>query len=295
MASPSLAAYVVRRIPRLGRRAFISAAVAASACRATSRTGDGGMRVVSLSPSTTEAMFAIGAGHLLVGRTDNCDYPPAASALPTIGGYAGPNREAVLALRPTLVIGEQGPVGPSIEQQLRAHGIDTFFPNTDSVAEITSMIRRLGERVEHAQSANQLAQRIDTRIIELAEWAYPRTKPGVVMVLDVSPIFVAGPGSFPDELVGLAGGVNLIRRGGKWPTIDIEHLRSLDPQILVDAMSVGHTGGSRLGTAPGWDTLTAVREGHVRRLTSAAALRPGPRITDGLVDIARAIHGEGPR
>ena len=250
--------------------------------------------MVSLSPSTTEAMFAIGAGAVVVGRSQQCDYPPEATALPSAGDYANPNLEAIIALRPTLVVGEQGPVGPQIESKLRAHGIETFFPVTDNVADITAMLRALGDQVGQAQRARQLAQRIDTHITELATWAHPRERVSVVMVFDVSPIFVAGPGSFPDELLKLGGGDNLITRGGKWPTIDIEHLLSLNPTVVVDAMGVGHAAASRVGQAPGWQALAAVKNGRVRRLTSSAALRPGPRIADGLVDVVRAIHGEAP-
>jgi iron complex transport system substrate-binding protein len=248
---------------------------------------------VSLSPSTTEAMFAIGAEHLLVGRSRQCDYPAEAKRIPSVGDYANPDLEAIIARRPTLVIGEQSPVGPQIENKLRARGIDTFFPATDSIADITNMLRKLGKRVDHAQPAHQLAQRIDNRVARVARWAHPREAVSVVMVFDVSPIFVAGPGSFPDELLTLAGGKNLVTSGGKWPTIDVEHLLHLDPHVVIDAMAVGH-GGSRVGKAPGWEALAAVKEGRVRPLPSAAALRPGPRIAEGLLEVTRALHGEAP-
>ena len=249
---------------------------------------------MSLSPNTTEAMFAIGAGEALVGRSNQCDHPAEVAALPSIGDYATPNLEAIIALRPSLVIGEQGPIGPQIEKKLRAHGTDTFFPATDNLADITAMLRKLGGRVGHGQAAQRIAQRIDTQVARLQTWSHPRPNVKVVMVFDVSPIFVAGPGSFPDELIRIAGGQNLITRGGKWPTIDIEHLAHLNPTVIIDAMGVGHAAASRVGRAPGWSALTAVKEGRVRPLTSSAALRPGPRIADGLIDIAHAVHGERP-
>lgn len=239
-------------------------------------------------------MFAIGAEDRLVARSNQCDHPPEAKSLPTVGDYASPNLEAIIALRPTLVIGEQGPVGPQIEDKLRARGADTFFPATDDVAGIIAMMRKLGGRVGHAQAAQQLAQRIETRIADVRRWAHPRARVPVVMVFDVSPIFVAGPGSFPDELIRIAGGDNLITRGGKWPTIDIEHLHALAPHVIIDAMGVGHASASRVGTAPGWSALSAVKERRIRRLMSSAALRPGPRIADGLADVAHAIHAERP-
>ncbi len=277
------------------RRALLASVAFAWACeRPGAPNSRAGHRVVSVSPNCTEAMFAIGAGDLLVGRSLQCDHPPEAKHLPSVGEYASPNLEAIIALRPTLVIGEQGPVGPQIAHRLRTRGIDTFFPATDSVADITAMLRNLGQRVARQQAARQLAQRIDTQVARLATWAHPRKAVPVVMVFDVSPIFVAGPGSFPDELLRLSGGDNLITRGGKWPTIDVEHLLSLNPAVIIDAMGVGLATTSRVGRAPGWQGLDAVKQGRVRRLHSSAALRPGPRIADGLEDIARAIHGAVP-
>lgn len=275
------------------RRLFLSLLASVWACDERAAAVSSRPRVVSLSPSTTEAMFAIGAGALLVGRSQQCDHPEEAKKLPSVGGYASPNAEAVIALRPTLVIGEQGPIGPQIEDKLRAHGVATFFPSTDSVAEITAMIRELGAHVDRAEVAAEIARGVDARVAQIAAWASSRANVSLVMVFDVSPIFVAGPGSFPDELLRLAGGKNLITRGGKWPTIDVEHLRALDPRVIVDAMGVGH-GTSRVTTAPGFQTLTAVKEGRVRRLASAAALRPGPRIAEGLADVARSIQGQAP-
>ncbi len=275
------------------RRALLASLALAWACRGRDPARNE-TRVVSVSPSTTEAMFAIGAGDLLVGRSQQCDHPAEAARLPSVGAYASPDAEVILALRPNLVVGEQGPVGPSLEHKLRAHGIDTFFPTTDSVAQITAMLRQLGHKIERPQPAHQLAQRIDTDVTRTASWASPRARVSLVVVFDVSPIFVAGPGSFPDELVRLAGGHNVVTRGGKWPTIDIEHLLTLDPFVVIDAMGVGHATTSQVGRAPGWSELTAVKSGRVRRLSTSAALRPGPRIAEGLFDIARAIHGQAP-
>src|SRR6185295_14894222 len=105
-------------------------------------------RVVSISPSTTEAAFAIGAGSLLVGRSTYCDYPPEALHLPVVGGFADPSLEAIVARSPTLVIGAHGPAGPALEQALKARSIATFFPETESIAQIEAMIGELGRRLD---------------------------------------------------------------------------------------------------------------------------------------------------
>ncbi|MEJ7733560.1 MAG: helical backbone metal receptor, partial [Polyangiaceae bacterium] len=109
--------------------------LASSACKRAAVSG-GGRRVVSLSPSTTETVFALGAGAELVARSRQCDFPPEAARLPAVGGYADPNVEAIIALAPTLVVGARGPAGPVLEAALRGKGIATFFPETESLAQI---------------------------------------------------------------------------------------------------------------------------------------------------------------
>ncbi|MBW2456742.1 MAG: ABC transporter substrate-binding protein [Deltaproteobacteria bacterium] len=261
--------------------------------------GDGGPkphRVVSLSPSTTEAMFAIGAGHLLVGRSTQCDVPTAARALPSVGGFAGPNIEAIVALRPTLVIGSRSPVGPSLEQRLHGHGIDTLFPPTRSVSDVAKLLTLLGERFEAGAGASKAVSALQGRVGRIQAWVAARPKVSAVMVFDASPIFVAGPGSFGDELLSLAGGKNLVDHGGSYPTIDIERLLTLDPDVIIDAVAVGQgaPGSSTLKSSPGWSALRAVKTGRVRLLRSSAALRPGPRIAEGLADVAGALHDAPP-
>ena len=238
-------------------------------------------------------MFAIGAGKRLVGRSDHCDYPREAISLPSVGGFASPNLERVLSLQPTVVIGSQSPVGPGLEEQLRGHGIDTLFPPTRSVAEIMAMMHLLGARFGMSDGARRAARRTERQLEAVAQWVASRKRPRVVMVFDPQPLFVAGPGSFADELIGRAGGDNVIVEGGQWPTIDEERLLALDPDVIVDA-SMGSREASQLAARPGWSTLRAVKEGHVRALHSDAALRPGPRIGEGVRDLAAAIHGVTP-
>jgi iron complex transport system substrate-binding protein len=279
------------------RRTLVATALGTTllGCKSRKRPTRAHDRVVSLSPSTTETMFAIGAGGLLVGRSDHCDYPAEAQSLPSVGGFASPNLEAVLALRPTIVIGSQSPVGPTLAEQLEGYGVDTLFPPTKSVAEILAMMHQLGARFGTSDGATRAVRKVERRVEDLKAWAAARPKRSVVLVFDPRPLFVAGPGSFADELVRLAGGDNAITEGGLWPTIDEERLVALDPDVIVDATMAPDAGGrSRLPERPGWQTLTAVREDRVRRLRSDAALRPGPRIGQGLRDLAQAIHGVTP-
>jgi iron complex transport system substrate-binding protein len=250
-------------------------------------------RVVSLSPSTTETMFAIGAGTLLVGRSQHCDFPPEASALPSVGGFANPSMESIIALRPTVVVGSRSPAGPALADQLRDNDIEALFPPTDDVAQVIAMIETLSKRFD-AKGGGALIARIEARLEAIRAWRRGRPRLSVVMVFDAAPLFVAGPGGFVDELIRLAGGRNVIVSGGAWPTIDAERLLTLDPDVVIDAVNVGHGDELQLGEAPGWQALRAKKEGRIRRLRSASALRPGPRIADGVAEVARAIHDEVP-
>ncbi|WP_437967041.1 helical backbone metal receptor [Sorangium sp. So ce260] len=283
----------------LPRRAALAAlaAVALAACGRRAPAAQGGARVVSLSPSTTEAVCAIGAGALLVGRSRHCDHPPDVLRLPSVGGYADPSIEAIIALSPTLVVGARGPAGPALEEALRGHGIATTFPETESLAQIEDMLAELGRRLDAAPGAEQAIGRIRARrqAVEQAVKEMPRVR--IALLFDTSPIFAAGPGSFADELIRLAGGENAIARGGAYPSISVEHLLALDPDVLLDGTTGegGAVGASRLAMlrdAPGWRSLRAVREGRVRPLRTDVVLRPGPRIGDGLAAVARALHGD---
>jgi iron complex transport system substrate-binding protein len=284
------------------RRRTSLIALASLALAACSRTREdaaapSSRRVVSLSPSTTEAVFAVGAGSALAGRSRHCDYPAEATRLPAVGGYADPSVEAILALSPALVVGARGPAGPALEQALRAHGVDTYFPETESIVQIEEMIREIGRRLGAEPGAASAIARIRGRRAAVEDAVRERPRPRVALLFDFSPIVAAGPGSFPDELIRLAGGDNVITRGGAYPTIGVEHLLALDPEVLLDGAAdqqapQAHERLRSLQDAPGWRELRAVREGRVRPLGSDAALRPGPRIGDGLVALARALHGD---
>ncbi|HEY2511770.1 MAG TPA: helical backbone metal receptor [Polyangiaceae bacterium] len=247
-------------------------------------------RVVSISPSTTEAMFAIGAGKELVGRSRYCDYPPEAMALPQVGGYVDPSIEAILALRPDLVVGARGPAGPKLAETLEAHGVATFFPETESLVQIDELLRGLGQRTGHAEDADRTVIALDARERAIDEALAPHPKVRALLVFDVEPIVVAGPGGFPDEMLARAGGVNVVSEGGPYPSVGIERVIALDPEVILDTTVAAHGSVRIRADAPGWREVGAVKRGRVVPLADEAVLRPGPRIADGLAQIAHALH-----
>jgi iron complex transport system substrate-binding protein len=282
-------------VSALGRvaGALLATVVMLSGCRAHphAETSGPAHRIVSLSPSTTEALATIGAGKLLVGRSRYCNYPAEVVALPEVGGYVDPNYEAILALAPDLVTGARGPAGPGLSTRLEARGIATYFPETESLDGIDAMLRGLGVRTGHRSEAEAvIASLHDQReAVVRAVATEPRVR--VLLLFGITPIVAAGPGSFPDELVRLAGASNVVAEGGAYPTLGFEHVLALDPDVVVDAAWGENADGARLSaTSAGWKELRAVKGGHVIPLRDEAVLRPGPRIGEGLTLLAHALH-----
>jgi iron complex transport system substrate-binding protein len=243
-------------------------------------------RVVSISASTTETLFAIGAGRQVVGRSRYCDYPPEALALPVVGGFTDPNLEAILGLAPNLVVGARGPIGPGIARTLEERGIATYFPETERLDAILVMIEGLGARTGHGTEALRLVESMRARrqAIEAAVASLP--KPRVLLLFAKKPISVAGKGSFPDEMLTLAGGTNAITEGAAYPTLSLEKVLALDPDLLLDA----EMGGGVTAFDSTWSSVRAVREGKVVHIDDETVLRPGPRVMEGVATLARAMH-----
>lgn len=279
----------------MNRRAFL-ALCALAACRSHSIAADTDAhavpaRIVSLSPSTTETVFVLGALASLVGRSRYCDWPADVTKLPEVGGYVDPNLEAIVALRPDLVVGARGPAGRRIDDTLRARGIATYFPKAESIADIETMIRGVGERIGRAPEAERVVAGIESRLSAIDAATKPLPHPRVLLLFGVLPIVAAGPASFGDEIVTRAGARNAVTAGGAYPSLDIEAVVGLDPDVIVDAAVAEEHGGQRIDeSAGGWSRVRAVREHRVLPLSDESVLRPGPRVAEGVAVLARALH-----
>jgi len=248
-------------------------------------------RVVSLSPSTTETIAVLGALPILVGRSRYCDYPPEVASLPEVGGYVDPNLEAIVALRPELVVGARGPAGRRIDDTLKSRGIDTYFPPTESIDEVFAMMNGLAEKIGRASEADRVVARIQARLARIDAVVKTLDHPRVLLLFGVQPIVAAGPKGFGDEILKRAGGVNAVKEGEAYPQLDIEAVAGLDPDIIVDAAVAEEHGAQRITkSAGGWSRVRAVREDKVIPLADEVVLRPGPRVDEGVATLARALH-----
>ncbi|MCA9596719.1 MAG: ABC transporter substrate-binding protein [Myxococcales bacterium] len=278
---------------RLTRREWLAiSATLAIACERSQRSSDTRTprRVVSLSPGTTESVFAIGAGSRLVGRSKFCDFPAEAAKLPSVGGFVDPSFEAILGLAPDLVIGVQGPGGRELADRLSQRGIATYFPGTDSFAEITAMLHGLGERLDSSAGAKRVTDDITAQRKAVAKALEGRPRPRALMVFGLRPIVVAGRGGFPNEMLTLAGADNVVT-SERYPTLGVERVLALDPDVVIDTTGVaGHKTEQLHADLPGWKELRAIKEHHLVVIDDERVMRPGPRVGQGLVVLAKALH-----
>jgi iron complex transport system substrate-binding protein len=276
------------------RRAVALAVVlaAASGCsrdRYAPSTAHEALRVVSLAPSTTESLFAIGAGDRVVGRSRYCDWPTEAARLPAVGGLQ-PDVEAILELHPDLVVGPQSDGSPRLAERLEARAIATWFPTTDSLSSIDDLLLGLGERTGHAPGARRFVDELDAREHAIEQAVALEPHPRVLMVVGSTPVVVAGPRSYADQLLGRAGAINVVATGPAWPTLGLEAIVELDPDLVIDSSGGAEGRPHVTRDAPGWDGVRAVRDGHVMVMNDVRVLRPGPRIGEGLAVMARTLH-----
>ncbi len=286
--APGKSRVYVRALQWLGLGALSVAAL--SAARAE------GLRVVSLAPSVTETLFALGAGESVVGVSASCNYPPAARRVDRVGTFLVPNVEAVLAKRPDLVFAVPSPGNRAAVQRLEQLGLRVVVFDPQSVAETEAMIERVGELVGKAGAARDLVRDIEGDIRATAA-ALEGTRPrAVLMVVGHAPLVAVGAGVLQDELIRLAGGTNLGARAGRgWPRASIEWVIAQAPEVIVDAAMGAEASGAGAEVSRFWSRfslLPAVREKRVFRYRGDALLRPGPRVGEAVRALARWIHPE---
>lgn len=253
-------------------------------------------RIVSLVPSVTETIFALGGEARLAGRTDWCDSPPAARDKPSVGGMINPSLEAIATLKPDLVIATDEGNREETAVQLRRLGIPTYLVHAHRVAEMLDMIARLGALVQRPDAVAPLVESIQARIDDVRRRVAGRRPPRVLYVLWPEPLIVPGRASHITELIDLAGGRSITATVGEsYVRLSLEAAVARAPDVIILA---DH---SKAGTAAGrqspekWQRLTsvpAIRDGRLHSIDLSILHRYGPRVADGLELLARIIHPE---
>lgn len=248
-------------------------------------------RIVSLAPSVTEILFALGLDEAVVGVTQFCDYPLAAQAKPKIGA-SFPNVEAIVALRPDLVVGQQGFIRADVLAKLDQLKIPTFIMDAKSLEDILSHLQTMGRIVGRPEPADELASALRRRINVIKERTQDVPKVRVLYVLNSDPLITVGAGSFIHQVLELAGGQNIAASAVlPYPRYNMEAVIKQDPEVLV--FPIGTAEGipeSEQARWRQWATLSAVKHGRYVRIPSVLLDRQGPRIVDGLEFLAKSLH-----
>jgi iron complex transport system substrate-binding protein len=240
-------------------------------------------RVVSLAPSLTDTAVALGKASLLVGVTRYDDAPEVAK-LPRVGGFLDPSPEAVLGLRPDLVLWLTDGGALPIVRRIAALGVPVMAVPVVSVADVLAAARAVGAALGDAPAGDALARSLDAGIASARKRGEGRPRVRVLFVVGRDPLVVAGPGSYPDELLRLAGGENVVKDTRPWPVYPLERAVADDPALVIDgAVLEPKEGLARLEAIP------AVRRGRVHRLRDDGALRPGPRLAGALEELSAAL------
>ncbi len=253
-------------------------------------------RIVSLAPSVTEILFAIGAGPQVVGRTEFCNYPPEATSLPTIGGFSAKSIsvEAILDLQPDLVIAgskrQKDVIGA-----LEGAGITVFALAPNSLAEIESGILTLGEITGNAEEAETVVADMQHRVLAITQKIGsipPAKRLRVFYEVFDEPLTTTTDTTFIGELITLAGGVNIFAELPEaYPNVSVEQIAELDPQIIIGPSSHADKLTAELIAArPGWKTLTAVKNEAVYIVDGDAISRAGPRVVDALEALVEVLY-----
>ena len=254
-------------------------------------------RIVSLAPSNTEILFALGLGERVVGVTEYCDYPEAAKDKEVIGGFSTVDLERVVALSPDLILAtsmHEAEALPALEKR----GLSVFALDPTTLDEVLEAIGLVGEITGKVEEATGLVNDMKGRmsaVTEKTDGLSPDQKPRVFFVTWNDPLMTPGSGTRHDELIQMAGGLNIARDLSGYADISLEAVIEANPEVMIAGVGMG-TGedlpAQFMRTEPRLGNTDARRNDRLYEVDVDLAGRPGPRIVDALEEFARFIHPE---
>ena len=245
-------------------------------------------RIISLAPSNTEILCALGLGERIVGVTDYCDYPPEALNKTKVGGYANPDAEKIVALNSDLVLVAHG-TPMDVINNLVGLGLTVFGIKTTDLDDLLNDVRRIGEITDTEAEAQALTFEMESRIQAVTNQTDElEQRPRVFYIVWHDPLWTAGSGTFINELIEKSGGVNIFQNVTGYPTISIEEVIARDPEIIITSewSYEWAINASELAST------NASQTGRIYTLDDDLVQRPGPRLIDGLEWFAHFIHPE---
>ena len=251
-------------------------------------------RVVSLAPSITETLYALGLQERLVGDSDFCDYPPEAKQKPHVGGTISPSIETIASLHPDVVLVTKGINRLDTVNSLASLGIPSYAQDPHSVAEILTSAQRLAELLGAAQAGDTLTTQLRRELAETQQRVAPLPPTRVLFVVWPQPLISIGQDTFIADALRYSGAISIVNEPQSWPQISLEEVARVQPDFLV--FSGSHLGSAsvsldKLTELPGWRILNAARE-HRYANTSDAIERTSPRIVSAIAELAKQFHPE---
>lgn len=252
-------------------------------------------RIISLSPSNTEILFALQLEEKIVGVTEFCDYPPEAKTKQKVEGFQNPNVETIVSLNPDLILADSLS-GKERVEILEDYGIPVVVLNPKSVRDVLEDIKLIGNITDRRDEAEQLTDFMEKKIQEAADKTRNCQRPKVFYLLEVQGGFwTAGSGAIIDELIYLAGGENIASTSNikGWGIYNLEDIIKNDPDIIIISSHSGVT-SEQLSKRDEWNRISAIANNRVYTpYDENILLRPGPRLVEGLEWLESILIGKG--
>lgn len=260
-------------------------------------------RIISLAPSITETLFALGLGDQVVGVTRFCQYPAAVSTITKVGGYSDPSYETIVALQPSLIVSLAE--HEKTRRQLAPFGINNITLNNRSIEGIIDSIETVGAATNKTQNARRLTKSLREEIKLITEKTSQLRRPRVLITVGRQPedkqindIFVAGNDGFYSQMITIAGGQNAYKGDMAFPTLSGEGIINLNPDIIIDIIpNLKEQSITELSVLKQWKEsydISATRNNRVHVLTDNYMVIPGPRFIQIIRQLLRIIHPDIP-
>ena len=248
-------------------------------------------RLISLAPSITETIYALGLGDRIVGDTTYCDYPPQARLKPHVGALLNPSLEKIVALKPDLVLGTADSNRRETADQLERLGIPLYGLSAHSVKDTLSSIEDLGQVLDQDTRARTLVASLGHRVEVVKGSVANLPRPKVLFVVWYQPLITAGPHSFIADAIRIAGGDSISDDLSQdWPRLSLEDALHRDPDIILFSKSESFSPAlDQFQHLPGWKDFRAVKN-HRLYFVSDTINRPSPRLIDALEEVAHILH-----
>lgn len=249
-------------------------------------------RIVSLSPAATENLFAIGAGRFVVGVTSADTYPVAATKLPRVGDFGTPRYETIRALKPDLLIAESGTLRADNLRAISERAkVPVFGQVSARYADVEKHLRQLETLTGLPDGATKSIAALHSGEATTRQIARGKKPVSTFLEVSRSPLYAAGPGSFLDDLLRIAGGVNVVRTREPYPMVSRESLLVANPDVYIVTISGAAERIQVADPLPSpLNTLRAAKQNRVYALPIDLLFRPTPRLARGLILLAKALH-----